>query len=74
MARTGHQFEQLGTGPQKVDNLGNEKEEQCFAKVSQNTHHGKRHARKVAKGIAHKHSCADREGTQIQEDRNRNDR
>lgn len=44
MTRTRHNFEQLWARPQKVDDLRNEKEEQCFAKVSENAHHGKGHA------------------------------
>ena len=49
-------LEQLGYGPHKIDNLGNEKQQERLAKVSQNTHHGKGHAGKVAVGIADKNS------------------
>jgi hypothetical protein len=53
---TGHKAKELGTGPQKVENLGKEEEEQCLAKVAQNSHDSKGHAAKVAKGIADKNA------------------
>ena len=56
MTRTGYQFEKLWTRPQKVDNLGDKEQEQCFAEMTENSHNGKGHARKVAKGVSHKDS------------------
>ena len=35
--------------------LRDEEEQEGFGKVSQHTHNRKRHARKVAEGVAHKH-------------------
>ena len=55
MARTRYKLEQLWHREQKIENLRHEKQKQRLAEMSQNANHGKGHARKVAKRVAHKH-------------------
>ena len=57
MTGTGRQLEELGTTPQKVKNLGHEKQEQGLGKMSQNAHDRKGHAGKVTISIADKDRC-----------------
>lgn len=54
MARAG-QPQQLGQRVQKVQDLGDEEEEQGLAEVAQDAHHGKGHTSKVTKGVPHEH-------------------
>lgn len=56
MAGTREELEELRDGIEEIDDLWNEKEKQRLAEVTQNGHHGKRHAGKVAEGVTDKHS------------------
>lgn len=55
MPRTRHEVKELRTGVEEVERLRYEKEQHRLAEVAQNAHHGERHARKVAVGVADEH-------------------
>lgn len=52
---TRHQSEQLRHRVHEIRNLWQEEEQQRFAEVTQDAHHGKCHASKKAEGVANEH-------------------
>ena len=61
MPGTGYNVQELREGPEKVENLGDEKEQEGLAKVAENTDAGKGHAGKVTVRVTDK----DRSGIPI---------
>ena len=47
--------EELGDGVEEVEDLRDEEEQQGLAEVPEDANHSKRHARKVAVRVPHKH-------------------
>lgn len=56
MSWAGYEMEQLRYGVDEICHLRYEKQENCFAEVTQNANYGERHSSKVAKRVAHKNS------------------
>lgn len=52
--RTRHQLKELGSRPNKIDNLRYKEQQQRLAEVPEDRNYCKDHAAKVAKRIAHK--------------------
>lgn len=52
---TGDDMKKLRQGVDKVNHLRNEEQQHCFAEVSQDADHSKRHPCKVAESVPHEH-------------------
>lgn len=52
---TGDDMKKLRQGVDKVNYLGNEEQQHCFAEVSQDADYSKGHPSKVAESVSHKH-------------------
>lgn len=48
-------MKELRQGVEEIEYLWHKEEQHGLAEVSQDSHHGKSHARKVTEGISHKH-------------------
>ena len=48
-------MEELWHGEEKVKDLGDHEEQHGFTEVAEDGHHGERHTREVAEGVAHEH-------------------
>jgi hypothetical protein len=55
MSRTGNEMEKLRHRIKKIDDLWDEKQQNCFAKMSENPDNSKCHAREVTKRVTDEH-------------------